>query len=48
MRRRILQFVADKIIKALETEQDEYVFNTIIHMGLLLDFYATERDIWLN
>lgn len=48
MRKQILQFLADKIINALQSEQDEYVFNTIIHMGLLLDFYATERDIWLN
>ncbi|CAB4160133.1 hypothetical protein UFOVP723_75 [uncultured Caudovirales phage] len=48
MRKRILQFIADKIINALQTEQDEYVFNTLIHMGLLLDFYATEHDIWLE
>ena len=48
MRKIILQFIADKIINALQTEQDEYVFNTLIHMGLLLDFYATEHDIWLN
>jgi hypothetical protein len=45
---KILQFLADLIIKSLENEENEMIFERLISMGIYLDFYATSKGIYLN
>ena len=48
MRVKVLQFLADLIIKSLEHEKNERAFESLMKMGVYLDFYATERGIYLD
>ena len=48
IRVKILQFLADLIIKSLEREKNEIAFERLLTMGIYLDHYATSKDIYLN
>jgi hypothetical protein len=48
MKRKVLQFLADLIIKSLEHEKNERAFESLMKMGVYLDFYATEKGIYLD
>jgi len=49
MKRKILQYLADYIIKQLKTSiGDDRAFNFYLEMGMWLDFYALNSDIELN
>jgi hypothetical protein len=48
MRVKVLQFLADLVIKSLEKEKNETAFESLMRMGIYLDFYATERGIYLD
>jgi hypothetical protein len=45
---KILQFLADLIIKSLEMEKNETAFDRLLTMGIYLDHYATSDGIYLN
>lgn len=49
MKRKILQYLADYIIKSLETAPNEKAFYFYIEMGTWLDTYAIAyHDIYLD
>ena len=48
IRVKILQFLADLIIKSLEREENEIIFDRLISMGIFIDYYATSKGIYLN
>jgi hypothetical protein len=48
IRVKILQFLADLIIKSLEMEKNETAFDRLLTMGIYLDYYATEKGIYLD
>lgn len=48
IRVKILQLLADLIIKSLEKEKNEMAFDRLLTMGIYLDYYATSKGIYLN
>jgi hypothetical protein len=48
IRKKILQSLADLIIKSLENEKDEKAFGTLLTLGTYLDNYATNKGIYLD
>ena len=48
MRVKVLQFLADLVIKSLEREKNEMIFERLLFFGLYIDQYATEKGIYLN
>ena len=48
MKRKVLQFFADLIIKSLEHEKNERAFESLMRIGIYLDFYCVERGIYLD
>jgi hypothetical protein len=48
IRVRILQFLADLIIKSLENEENEIIFDKLLEIGIYLDYYATSKGIYLD
>ena len=43
MKRKVLQFFADLIIKSLEHEKNERAFESLMRIGIYLNFYCVER-----
>jgi hypothetical protein len=48
IRRKILQFLADLVIKSLEMEKNEIVFDRLLIVGMYLDDYAKGKEIYLD
>ena len=48
MKRKVLQFLADLIIKSLEHEKNERAFESLMQIGIYLDFYSTQTGIYLE
>jgi hypothetical protein len=49
MREKILQSIADLVVKALENSmKDDMAFNYYMAMGLYLDDYAKSKEIYLD
>jgi hypothetical protein len=48
IRKKILQSLADLIIKSLEMEKNESAFDRLLMMGIYLDHYATDKGIYLD
>lgn len=45
---RMLQRMADSIIDRMQAETNEEMFNMLMKLGLWLDMYAVQHDIWLD
>ena len=45
---RLLQRMADSIINRLQAETNAEMFNMLMKLGLWLDMYAVQHDIWLD
>ena len=45
---RLLQRMADSIINRMQAETNEEMFNMLMKLGLWLDMYAVQYDIWLD
>ena len=45
---RILQKMADSVVDQLQLETNEAMFNMLFKLGLWLDMYAVQHDIWLE
>jgi len=48
LKRRILQRIADSVIHAMQKAEDVDTLNMYMQIGLMVDFYATEQQIYLN
>jgi hypothetical protein len=48
LKQRILQRMADSVIRGMQTAEDVDTLNMFMQIGFLLDFYATEQQIYLN
>ena len=44
----MLQQMADSIIRHMQSETNEALFDMLLKLGLWLDMYAIQHDIWLD
>jgi hypothetical protein len=48
IRKKILQGLANLIVRILENEENEYIFNYYFNLGLSLDAHAISLGIYLE